>query len=162
MPSSSQALRRSRVERRRDVVSGVLPGRAAAVTLTTAAPWSDLLELEQVVARSVVPAQEPRIAPLPDDLHRGLRERLEGAGITSLYSHQAEAYAAAREGSFVVVTGTASGKSLAFNLPVLQALAVDPKARVIYLYPTKALAQDQARSLAKAGGAGRAAGALRR
>ena len=150
----AQALRNTRVERRRDVVSGVLPGRAAAVTLTTAAPWSDLLELEQVVARSVVPAQEPRIAPLPDDLHPGLRERLEGAGITSLYSHQAEAYAASREGSFVVVTGTASGKSLAFNLPVLQALAVDPKARAIYLYPTKALAQDQARSLAKLGAPG--------
>ena len=115
------------------------------MTVSTAAPWSDLLELEQVVARSVVPAQEPRIAALPDDLHPGLRDRLEAAGITSLYSHQAEAYAASREGNFVVVTGTASGKSLAFNLPVLQALAVDPKARAIYLYPTKALAQDQAR-----------------
>ena len=156
-PAGSQAgagPAHTRVERRRDVVSRVLPGRAAAVTLTTAAPWSDLLELEQVVARSVVPAQEPRIAPLPDDLHPGLRERLEAAGITSLYSHQAEAYAASREGSFVVVTGTASGKSLAFNLPVLQALAVDPKARAIYLYPTKALAQDQARSLAKLGAPG--------
>ncbi len=124
------------------------------MTVSTAAPWSDLLELEQVVARSVVPAQEPRIAALPDDLHPGLRDRLEAAGITSLYSHQAEAYAASRQGSFVVVTGTASGKSLAFNLPVLQALAADPKARAIYLYPTKALAQDQARSLAKLGAPG--------
>ena len=69
--------------------------------------------------------------------------------MTSLYSHQAAAYTASRTAHFAVVTGTASGKSLAFNLPVLQALAADPKARAIYLYPTKALAQDQARSLAQ-------------
>ncbi len=63
--------------------------------------------------------------------------------------HQAEAYAAARAGgNLIVTTGTASGKTLAFNLPVLDALAADPHARALYLYPTKALAQDQARTLA--------------
>ena len=118
------------------------------MTIGTTAAWSDLLEMEQVVAREVLPAHEEVVKPLPDDLHPRLRERLAQTGITSLYSHQAAAYTAARQGNFAVVTGTASGKSLAFNLPVLQALASDPKARAIYLYPTKALAQDQARSLA--------------
>ncbi len=65
-----------------------------------------------------------------------------------LYEHQAEAWEAAARGEHLVVTtGTASGKSLAFNLPVLDALARQPKRRAIYLYPTKALAQDQLRSL---------------
>ena len=63
--------------------------------------------------------------------------------------HQAEAWAASRAGEHVIVTtGTASGKTLAFNLPALDALATDPKNRALYLYPTKALAQDQARTLA--------------
>src|SRR5207302_7934159 len=65
-----------------------------------------------------------------------------------LYGHQAEAWAAAQRSEHVIVTtGTASGKTLAFNLPVLDALAREPKERVLYLYPTKALAQDQARAL---------------
>ncbi|HLG09805.1 MAG TPA: DEAD/DEAH box helicase [Gaiellaceae bacterium] len=69
-------------------------------------------------------------------------------GVTSLYRHQAEAWEAARRGENVIVTtGTASGKSLAFNLPVLDAIAREPKTRALYLYPTKALAQDQARAL---------------
>src|SRR5205823_4324712 len=73
---------------------------------------------------------------------------LVAQGITSLYRHQAEAWEAATRGEHVIVTtGTASGKTLAFNLPVLDAIARDPKTRVLYLYPTKALAQDQARSL---------------
>ena len=67
---------------------------------------------------------------------------------SALYAHQAEAWAAAARGEhFVVTTGTASGKTLAFNLPVLDALARDPKQRALYLYPTKALAQDQLRAL---------------
>ncbi|MEP6892518.1 MAG: DEAD/DEAH box helicase [Gaiellaceae bacterium] len=66
-----------------------------------------------------------------------------------MFSHQAEAWeAAARGDNVIVTTGTASGKSLAFNLPVLSAIARDPKTRALYLYPTKALAQDQARVLA--------------
>ena len=66
----------------------------------------------------------------------------------ALYAHQAEAWEAAARGEhFVVTTGTASGKTLAFNLPVLDALAHEPKQRALYLYPTKALAQDQLRAL---------------
>ena len=87
---------------------------------------------------------------------RARRARPRGAlpGIDALYAHQADAWDAAARGEHVIVTtGTASGKTLAFNLPVLDALARDPKHRALYLYPTKALAQDQARALARAEGA---------
>ena len=68
--------------------------------------------------------------------------------MTELYAHQRAAWEAAARGEHLVVTtGTASGKTLAFNLPVLDALARDPKHRALYLYPTKALAQDQFRAL---------------
>ena len=70
-------------------------------------------------------------------------------GIEALWAHQADALEAARRGHAIVTTGTASGKSLAFNLPVLDTLASDVAARAFYLYPTKALAQDQARGLAQ-------------
>jgi DEAD/DEAH box helicase domain-containing protein len=69
-------------------------------------------------------------------------------GVGGLWTHQAEALAAARDGRHVVVsTGTASGKSLCFNLPVLETLLADRKARALYLYPTKSLAQDQLRAI---------------
>ena len=71
--------------------------------------------------------------------------------IERLYSHQAEAIHAAWEGPTIVTTGTASGKSLCFNLPILDVLRRDTKARALYLYPTKALAQDQARALSAFG-----------
>ena len=74
------------------------------------------------------------------------------AGIEALWAHQADAFEATRSGHAIVTTGTASGKSLAFNLPVLDTLATDLAARAFYLYPTKALAQDQARALARLGG----------
>jgi len=114
------------------------------------APWQGLVDSgrgEQVVAESRFGARKPRTVPLPDDLHPALRESLARAGIEALYSHQADALEAAREDHVIVTTGTASGKSLAFNLPVLDTLANDSRARAFYLYPTKALAQDQARGL---------------
>ena len=77
-----------------------------------------------------------------------MRDALARRGLAELYEHQAEAWQATRRGEHVIVTtGTASGKSLAFNLPVLDSLAAEPKNRALYLYPTKALAQDQARAL---------------
>ena len=86
---------------------------------------------------------------MPDALDPLVVSSLTGLGITELFSHQAEAWdAAARGENVIVTTGTASGKSLAFNLPVLDAIAREPKIRALYLYPTKALAQDQARVLA--------------
>jgi len=110
--------------------------------------WDDLLQGEELAHLELVPARDARPAPLPDELHPRLREALAAQGIESLYGHQAEAWQAAERGEhFVVTTGTASGKTLAFNLPVLDALAREPKQRALYLYPTKALAQDQLRAL---------------
>ena len=115
-----------------------------------AAGWVDLLGEEEVAHHGLEPARTARSEPLPDDLDPRVASALLGAGITSLYRHQAEAWEAARRGENVVVTtGTASGKSLAFNLPVLDAIAREPKTRALYLYPTKALAQDQARALSE-------------
>ncbi len=95
------------------------------------------------------PARAARTVPLPEELHPAVQAALARRGIGELYAHQAEAWAASRAGEHVIVTtGTASGKTLAFNLPVLDALAAQPKDRALYLYPTKALAQDQARTLA--------------
>jgi DEAD/DEAH box helicase domain-containing protein len=113
------------------------------------AAWNDLLGEEEVAYRGLEPARAGRPEALPDDLDPAVVSSLVATGVTSLYRHQAEAWEAARRGENVVVTtGTASGKSLAFNLPVLDAIAREPKTRALYLYPTKALAQDQARALA--------------
>jgi DEAD/DEAH box helicase domain-containing protein len=115
------------------------------VTTVDAATWDDLLAGEELAHAETVPAAEPRGARLPDDLHPGLRDALPFDG---LYEHQREAWdVAARGEHLILATGTASGKSLAFNLPVLDAIAREPKERALYLYPTKALAQDQARAL---------------
>ncbi|MCW3004144.1 MAG: box helicase [Conexibacter sp.] len=122
-----------------------------AVTRTEE-PWSALLQEGREDARLVRSAfegaREPLLAPLPDDLHPALLKGLRGAGIDALFAHQAEALEAAASGPVVVTTGTASGKSMCFNLPVLDVLCTDAKARALYLYPTKALAQDQARAIA--------------
>jgi DEAD/DEAH box helicase domain-containing protein len=118
-------------------------------------PWEPLLETgagEELVAASWETSRRGIVAPVREDVHPALRQALEGAGIDSLWSHQADALECARRGHTIVTTGTASGKSLAFNLPVLDTLAADPAARAFYLYPTKALAQDQARKLSELGG----------
>ena len=115
-----------------------------------ATDWADLLEGEEIAYRGLEPAREARTEPLPADLDPRVASTLVANGVTALYRHQAETWNAARRGENVVVTtGTASGKSLAFNLPVLDAIAREPKARALYVYPTKALAQDQARALAE-------------
>ncbi len=117
-----------------------------------AARWADVLEGEEVAYSGVEPAREPKLEALPGDLDPRVASALVATGVTALYRHQAEAWEAARRGENVVVTtGTASGKSLAFNLPVLDEIAREPKTRALYLYPTKALSQDQARSLAELG-----------
>ncbi len=102
----------------------------------------------RVIATRTIPARPAAYAPLPEDLHPALRDALVGRGIAQLYCHQAEAFAAARAGDNVIVTtGTASGKSLAYLLPVLQTAVADPTARTLLLFPTKALAQDQLRGV---------------
>ena len=110
--------------------------------------WDELLVGEELAHLGTEPARPASRAPLPADLDARVSEALARKGIEDLYTHQAETWEAAREGHDVIVTtGTASGKTLAFNLPVLDALVREPKQRVLYLYPTKALAQDQARAL---------------
>ncbi len=116
--------------------------------MSVAAGWAALLEGEELAHLEEVPAREAVLAPLPEAVHPRVREALAAQGVEALYAHQAEAWEAAARGEhFVVTTGTASGKTLAFNLPVLDALAREPKQRALYLYPTKALAQDQLRAL---------------
>jgi DEAD/DEAH box helicase domain-containing protein len=90
------------------------------------------------------PAQPARYADFPEDLHPRLADVLRARGYERLYTHQRAAYdLAAAGGDSVVVTPTASGKTLCYNLPVLDRILKDPDARALYLFPTKALSQDQ-------------------
>ena len=90
------------------------------------------------------PPRPADLRPFPADLPTVLVEALAARGIVSLYSHQMQAWEAARRGENVILaTGTASGKTLGYNLPVLAALLENPEARALYLFPTKALTQDQ-------------------
>ncbi len=90
------------------------------------------------------PAQEASFAPVPDSVAPRLRQALERGGIGQLYTHQAEAYRHVEAGrNVVVVTPTASGKTLCYNVPVLNRLLREPDTRAMYLFPTKALAMDQ-------------------
>ena len=98
----------------------------------------------EVTLDHVIPAAEARFASLPDDVRPELARALAARGIERLYSHQADAYNAVRSGRhLVVVTPTASGKTLCYNLPVLQRLLERPDRRALFVFPTKALAQDQ-------------------
>jgi len=97
-----------------------------------------------------IPEREPRFAELPERLHPRWREYLASQGIEQLYSHQAKAIDVAldRE-NVVVVTGTASGKTLCYNVPVLDEFLQGERGYSLYLFPTKALAQDQMRVLSQ-------------
>jgi len=98
----------------------------------------------EITLDHVIPEASPNFSQLPMDLRPELVAALARRGIERLYTHQAEAYAAVRNGRhLVVVTPTASGKTLCYNLPVLQRLLENPEKRALFLYPTKALAQDQ-------------------
>src|SRR5215211_923530 len=114
-------------------------------------PWDELLEAgrtdERLVTQTAVNARPGSEAPIPAELHREVADALRGRDIERLWSHQAEAVHASWAGPTIVTTGTASGKSLCFNLPTLDVLCRDARARALYLYPAKALAQDQARAL---------------
>jgi DEAD/DEAH box helicase domain-containing protein len=97
-----------------------------------------------VSAWRTLPSSQAQYVPIPSDLHPEITQVLVSSGIQSLYSHQAEAWEIVRSGKNpVIVTGTASGKTLCYNLPVLDRLLNDPEARALYLFPTKALSQDQ-------------------
>ncbi|MEV5028216.1 DEAD/DEAH box helicase [Paenibacillus sp. LPE1-1-1.1] len=97
--------------------------------------------------RTLAP-RDARTAPLPEGLHHAWKEALNSRGVSELYTHQAEAYREVRAGHHVVaVTPTASGKTLCYNLPVMQSLLENEEGRALYLFPTKALAQDQVAEL---------------
>jgi DEAD/DEAH box helicase domain-containing protein len=103
-----------------------------------------------VVHHATLPARPAVYADFPTWLDPRLRTGLASRGIERLYSHQAEAIEAVHDGrDVVVVTPTASGKTLCYALPTLQALAEDPAARALFLFPTKALGQDQVAELSE-------------
>ncbi|HVQ42410.1 MAG TPA: DEAD/DEAH box helicase [Vicinamibacterales bacterium] len=97
-----------------------------------------------VTAVKRLPAVAAQFAPFPEAMDPRLRRAMQARGLEQLYSHQAEAIDHALGGrNVVVVTPTASGKTLCYNAPVLQSILTDPSTRALYLFPTKALAQDQ-------------------
>ncbi len=107
----------------------------------------------QVVHKHAIPVRGARYGELTEPLPAELVRVLERDGIEKLYVHQVEAVSALRKGrDVVIVTSTASGKTLCYNIPVLERLAVDGESRALYLYPTKALAQDQLRVLKRYSG----------
>ena len=120
---------------------------------------------ERISGELVQPAIAARYADLPAGLHPGLTKALAARGVERLYSHQRAVWDLVRSGHHVVVaTPTASGKTLCYNLPVLDAV-LDGGAKALYLFPTKALAQDQVAELLelnRAGGPGRPCLHLRR
>ena len=104
--------------------------------------------LDQLAHVERIPPRAARYAPLAAPLAPAVQAALEARGITRFYQHQAQAIDAARAGEHVMVaTGTASGKTLCYNVPILDTLCSDPALRALYLFPTKALAQDQLRAL---------------
>ncbi|HEY4689507.1 MAG TPA: DEAD/DEAH box helicase [Anaerolineae bacterium] len=105
---------------------------------------SDRAFMRNVAAWERIPARAARFSPAPAALDPRLIDALRARGIEQLYTHQAEAVESALRGENpVIVTATASGKTLCYNLPVLHALLREPTSTALYLFPTKALAQDQ-------------------
>ena len=104
--------------------------------------------MRNITFQHTLPGQPGIYEPIPDFLAPELTELLQRKGINRLYSHQAQSLQAVQQGrNIVVVTPTASGKTLCYNLPVIQTLLENEEARALYLFPTKALAQDQVAEL---------------
>lgn len=103
---------------------------------------------ENVVDWRVLAPKSPDCSPLPKSVAPALTAQLSHLGIRSLYSHQASAYEKVQAGyNLAIVSGTASGKTLCYNLPVIDSLIKQPEGKALYLFPTKALAQDQLNNL---------------
>jgi DEAD/DEAH box helicase domain-containing protein len=133
-------------------MAALVPAPAGCVVDPVAAALDELRRSPvcagRIVHEAVLPALGARYGPWPAGLHPALGDALRARGVESLYTHQAEAVSAALVGEdVVVVTPTASGKSLCYTLPVLDAWLRDPEARALWLFPTKALAQDQLAAL---------------
>jgi DEAD/DEAH box helicase domain-containing protein len=106
--------------------------------------YSNITEWRKIEARSA------HTSNIPKEIHPLLKKELIRQGINYLYLHQETAWIAAKEGkNVIIVTGTASGKSLAYNLPILDSLLQDENARALYIFPTKALTQDQHNKLSE-------------
>src|SRR6266566_8507746 len=137
-PSTAAAAAKTRgVSRRYDTVAPML-GEILDDLLISASTG------RCITASRHFPARPPVYAPFPATMDARIVEALRARGIEQLYSHQARAWELVQAGRHVVVvTPTASGKTLCYNLPVLQALVHQPDARALYVFPTKALAQDQ-------------------
>ncbi len=108
---------------------------------------SQNVEFQQNITKWLtLEAQPARFVPFPEQVDERLVQALSEKGITQLYTHQAEAFQKVMDGqNVVIVTPTASGKTLSYNLPIFQTLLQNPEARALYLFPTKALSQDQVR-----------------
>ncbi len=120
--------------------------QAASTVQALAARFEHTMQQEGSPVRAVrhQQARAAKYGSYPEQLHGALRAALASRGIENLYTHQAAAVQHALDGkNTVVVTPTASGKTLCYNLPVVQAMLTDPSARAIFLFPTKALAEDQ-------------------
>ncbi len=132
----------------------IVRGDGAALTQALSRRYAD-----RITGSFMVPGREGAYAPIPDDVPEALKLALRARGIDQLYSHQAEAWAAAQAGEHVaIVTPTASGKSLCYTLPVVAAAmggtTGGPASKALYLFPTKALAQDQVAELLELNRAG--------
>ncbi|NIR48038.1 DEAD/DEAH box helicase [candidate division KSB1 bacterium] len=104
--------------------------------------------IANVTAWRMLPEMEAQYADYPESMNPILKEAVQQHGIKKLYTHQAESVGLILEGkNIVVVTPTASGKTLCYNLPVLNTVLSEPEARALYLFPTKALSQDQVAEL---------------
>jgi DEAD/DEAH box helicase domain-containing protein len=128
-------------------------GDGAALTRALSRRYGD-----RITGSFTIPGRDGQYAPIPDDVPDTLKLALRARGIDRLYSHQAEAWHAAQRGEHVaIVTPTASGKSLCYTLPVLAAAMAAEASKALFLFPTKALAQDQVAELLelnRAGGLG--------
>jgi DEAD/DEAH box helicase domain-containing protein len=103
-----------------------------------------------IVHWKTIPSKDAESVPYPNELDNSIKLALEKRGIPSLYSHQKSAFEASCQGeNIVAVTPTASGKTLCYNLPVLHSIARNPDSRALYIFPTKALAQDQKSELSE-------------
>ena len=139
---------------RRAGTSEAMPSDGPAIPRSSMAITQVHLVLDVLAARDVhgeiltavrhFPAREAQWADFPAWVHSDLAAAYGGKGIRRLYSHQAAAAEAVHAGkNIVIVTPTASGKTLCYNLPILNAILENPDSRALYLFPTKALAQDQ-------------------
>lgn len=124
----------------------VLPAPRRETVLQAVAKFEEISHQPESPVRSIrhLPPREGQYVPLPEKLDERLKQALRERGIERLYSHQGQAFDHVAAGrNVVVVTPTASGKTLCYNLPVLNRILAEPGVRALYLFPTKALAEDQ-------------------